>query len=70
MSVPTHLSYSQINCCLSCPLRYRLTYIDQLDPGFVTESLVFGSAIHQAAATFYQSCLEAWPVDLEAVMDV
>ncbi len=57
-----HLSYSQINTYLTCPLKYKFHYIDQIEPPFVSSALVFGSCIHEAVAAFYQSCLEGDPL--------
>jgi putative RecB family exonuclease len=62
-----HLSYSQINTYLTCPLRYKFKYVDQIPPAFTASSLAFGSAIHEAAAAFYQTRLEGdelWPGQL------
>jgi putative RecB family exonuclease len=47
-----HLSYTQIDLYLRCPLRYKLQYVDRLEPAFVPAALVFGSGIHGAAAFF------------------
>ncbi|MGB6063163.1 MAG: PD-(D/E)XK nuclease family protein [Desulfomonilaceae bacterium] len=57
-----HLSYSQINCYMTCPLKYRYHYLDQIEPPFVASALLFGSCIHEAVASFYQSCLEGRPL--------
>ena len=53
-----HLSYSQVNTYLSCPLQYRFKYIDEIPPAFTSVALAFGSAIHEAVAAFYQISLE------------
>src|SRR5271157_5234043 len=53
-----HLSYSQINTYLACPLKYKYHYIDRIEPPFVSSALVFGSCIHEAVGAFYQGCLE------------
>ena len=65
-----HLSYSQINTYLTCPLKYKFHYIDQIEPPFVSSALVFGSCIHEAVAAFYQSCLEGDPLSPSQVHDV
>ena len=65
-----HLSYSQINTYLTCPLKYKFHYIDQIEPPFVSSALVFGSCIHEAVAAFYQSCLEGDPLSPGQVHDV
>ena len=65
-----HLSYSQINCYLTCPLRYRFQYIDTIPPSFTSASLVFGSAIHEAVAAFYQTRLEGDELRPDQMLDV
>lgn len=48
-------SYSQISCYASCPLKYRLRYIDQLVPfaGESAHDLLFGRAIDAALNAWY-----------------
>ncbi len=53
-----HLSYSQINTYLTCPVKYKFQYIDRIESPFVSSALAFGSCIHEAAGAFYQSVLE------------
>src|SRR5208283_5347179 len=65
-----HLSYSQINMYLTCPLKYKYHYIDHIEPPFVSSALVFGSCIHEAVGAFYQSCLEGDPLSPSQVHDV
>jgi putative RecB family exonuclease len=65
-----HLSYSSISCYLSCPLRYKLKYIDEIPPAFTASSLAFGSAIHEAVAAFYQSRLEGDELRPDQMLDV
>ncbi len=43
-----HISVSQINLYLLCPLKYRFSYIDQLPKAFKSAELAFGSAIHSS----------------------
>jgi putative RecB family exonuclease len=65
-----HLSYSQINTYLICPLKYKFQYIDMLQPTFTSSALVFGSAIHEAVGAFYQSVLEGDCLTVSQVHDV
>jgi putative RecB family exonuclease len=65
-----HLSYSQINTYLTCPLKYRFHYLDQLAPAFTSVPLAFGSAIHEAVGAFYQSQLEGDPLSVDNMFDV
>lgn len=41
-----HLSVSQINLYLACPLKYRFVYVDEIPRPFKSSGLTFGSAIH------------------------
>jgi putative RecB family exonuclease len=65
-----HLSYSQINCYMTCPLKYKFNYIDRIEPPFVSSALTFGSCVHEAVGAFYQSCLEGDPLSTGQVHDV
>lgn len=65
-----HLSYSQINTYMTCPLRYYFQYVEQIPPAFTAVSLAFGSAIHEAVAAFYQSRLEGDELRLDQMLGV
>jgi putative RecB family exonuclease len=65
-----HLSYSQINTYLNCSLRYKFQYVDKIPPAFTAASLAFGTAIHEAAATFYQTRLEGEELRPDQMLDV
>src|SRR6266498_465668 len=47
-----HVSFTQIDHYLRCPLKYRFTYMDHLEPEFVPAALAFGSGIPGAAFLF------------------
>ncbi|MBN1356902.1 PD-(D/E)XK nuclease family protein [bacterium] len=49
-----HISYSQINTYMLCPLRYYFQYVAALQPEFTPAALSFGSSIHEALAYFYR----------------
>jgi len=49
-----HISVSQINLYLMCPLKYRFIYVDELPRLFKPEGLAFGSAIHSTVAWWHQ----------------
>ena len=66
----THLSYSQISNYLTCPLRYKLHYVDLIPPAFTSAALVFGSAVHEAVAAYYQSRLEGDELRPDHMVDV
>jgi len=49
-----HVSFTQLDQYLRCPLRYRFLYIDRLEADFVPAARAFGSGIHAAAAVFFR----------------
>ncbi len=49
-----HVSFTQIDQYLRCPLRYRFQYVDRVEPDFVPAARAFGSGIHAAAAVFFR----------------
>lgn len=53
-----HISFSQINTMLMCPLKYKYTYIDGIPMPLLPSSMVLGSALHESIAHFYQLHLE------------
>jgi putative RecB family exonuclease len=65
-----HLSYSQINCYLSCSLQYKFKYVDEIEPAHTAAALAFGSGIHEAAAAFYQTRLEGDYIRSDQMFDV
>jgi putative RecB family exonuclease len=68
--LPDHLSYSQINTYLTCPLRYKLHYVEQVPPAFKSAALTFGSAIHEAVGAFYDQHLVGDSLRVDQVLDV
>ena len=67
MRTPPHVSFTQVDQYLRCPLKYRFTYVDCLEPEFAPAALVFGSGIHGAAAFLYRRLAQGTPT---AVADV
>lgn len=65
-----HLSYTQISTYLTCPLRYRFQYVDQIPPAFVSATLAFGSGIHEAVGAFYQMVLQGDQLKPSQMLDV
>ena len=45
-----HLSSSQITQYLLCPRKYKIKYIDGIEPGHKSAALAFGSAVHTSLA--------------------
>ncbi len=66
----THFSYSQLNCYLTCPLKYRLQYVELIPPAFTPIALAFGSALHESVAAFYQSGLEGDTLKPDQMLDI
>src|SRR5271157_5486360 len=65
-----HLSYSQINTYMTCPLKYRFSYIDRPVPDFTPSALHFGHAVHSCIQAFLQSSLEADPLRSDQLVDI
>lgn len=53
-----HVSYSQISCYTACSLKYRFQYVERRKAERVGSGLIFGSAIHSAAASFHRSIMD------------
>ena len=68
--VINHLSYSQVNTYMMCPLRYRLQYVELIPPAFTTSALAFGSAVHEAVAAFHQQRLLGDTLRPDQMLDV
>ena len=62
-----HVSFTQIDQYLRCPLKYRFTYVDRLKPEFVPAALAFGSGIHGAAAFLFTGAAAGTPPALDEV---
>jgi putative RecB family exonuclease len=62
-----HVSFTQLDQYLRCPLKYKLTYIDRFPPDFVPAALAFGSGIHGAAAFFLRGAQQGKPPSLDDV---
>ena len=53
MSEKFYVSYSKLDSYKSCPMKYKYTYIDKLEPKVKSRSLVVGSHIHKLIEQFY-----------------
>ena len=49
-----HLSASSITAYIDCSLQYKIKRVDHVKSEFVSEALLFGTAIHKVLADFYQ----------------
>jgi putative RecB family exonuclease len=65
-----HLSYSQVNCYMTCGLQYKFKYVDQIEPAHTAAALAFGSGIHEAVAAYYQTILEGDYIRPDQMFDV
>lgn len=45
-----HVSVNQLKTFLACPRKYRLQYIERIEPAFRPVAMAFGSAFHEAFA--------------------
>ena len=57
MKLPDHLSVSQLNTFLSCPLAYRFRYIDRIETGTKSSSFALGTAFHSAAERLHKDII-------------
>jgi len=57
----SHISFSQVSCYQSCPKAFEFKYVLRADPAFVSSSLIFGTAFHEAVAQTSQADLEGAP---------
>jgi putative RecB family exonuclease len=62
-----HVSFTQLDTYLRCPLRYRLQYVERVAPDFVPAALALGSGIHGAAAFLFRGMAQG---TRPAVVDV
>jgi putative RecB family exonuclease len=62
-----HMSFTQLDQYLRCPLRYRFLYIDRLEPDFVPAARAFGSGIHAAAAVFFRGVAQGERPNVEDI---
>jgi hypothetical protein len=69
LSPAARVSFTQLDTYLRCPLRYRLQYVDGVEPDFVPAALVLGSGIHGAAAFLFRGMAQRGRPDLADVQD-
>jgi putative RecB family exonuclease len=62
-----HVSFSQIDLYLRCPMKYKFTYVDRVEPEFVPAALAFGSGIHGAVAFLLRGVQEGKAPRLDEV---
>jgi PD-(D/E)XK nuclease superfamily protein len=64
------ISFTHLDQYFRCPLKYRLAYIDRIDPEFVPATLIFGRGIHEAAAHYFRGTAAGTPPSLADVQEV
>src|SRR5262245_13061235 len=62
-----HVSFTQLDQYLRCPLRYSFLYVDRLEADFIPAARAFGSGIHAAAAYFFRAVAQGEPPGVEDV---
>jgi putative RecB family exonuclease len=66
-----YTSVSQMKCWLKCPRQFELKYVRGISPAFVPVNLAFGSAIHEALASYYgEKRASGTPLRRDLVLDV
>ncbi|MCK4351795.1 PD-(D/E)XK nuclease family protein [candidate division WOR-3 bacterium] len=65
-----HISTSQIQSYLHCPLKYRFYYIDQIPVSFKPSGLAFGSVIHSSLEWLHKKLLAGKRPKLEELWHI
>lgn len=65
-----HLSCSQMNLYLQCPLKYKFLYIDNLPKPFRPSGLAFGGSIHAALAWLHKQRMNGNNVRLQMLLKI
>jgi len=65
-----HLSCSQMNLYMQCPLKYKLLYIDGLPKPFKPSGLAFGGSIHAALAWLHKQRMNGNDVPLRKLLRI
>jgi len=65
-----HLSCSQMNLYMQCPLKYKFLYIDGLPKPFKPSGLAFGGSIHAALAWLHKQRMNGNNVSQERLLRI
>ena len=65
-----HISVSQINLYLMCPLKYRFQYVDKIPRPWRVAAMAFGSSVHAAVEWFHKERLASRSPELTQVLQV
>lgn len=70
MSGRDHLSFSQVSMFQACPLKWKFTYFDGLQPELVSSALLVGSGVHAAIEHHLQAVMTLdRPPTIEQLME-
>jgi hypothetical protein len=65
-----HLSCSQMNLYLHCPLKYKFNYIDKLPKPFKSSGLIFGGSLHAALAWLHKKRMNGSDVPVDRLYKI
>jgi len=64
-----HLSASSVSAYIDCSLAYKFRYVDGLKSEYISDALVFGSAIHVVLAEFYMALMIGDRLDTKTILN-
>lgn len=64
------ISLSRVNAYLSCPLKYRFHYVDEIPPPWRAAALAFGSSVHAAVEWFHKARLDGKTPTVEEIIAI
>ena len=65
-----HVSFTQINTYLICPLKYKFQYIDRIEWQFVPSGLLFGGCLHKSLEHYYNGRMENRNISFEELYSI
>jgi putative RecB family exonuclease len=69
VTLPDHVSASQLTTYLTCPRRYRFRYVDKVEPDHEPAELFLGSAVHAGLAHWQTKRIEGEDVGVDVAID-
>ena len=70
MKMKAHISFSQINTYIICPLKYQFQYIDKFEWPHIPSGLLFGSSLHKALEHYYLGKKEGREVSFQELYSI
>ncbi len=70
MGLPDHLSVSQMNKFMNCPLAYRFKYIDRIKTSVKSSNFALGTAFHSAAEQLHKDMIAGQAKDPDVYRQV